>query len=109
VYHAGVYALADIRFLEVDGNYTRIHYISKGRLKHDMVHLSLTKVFTKLDMHPQFVHCRISCVVNLDCVTVHTSNSREMKLKLTDCPVPVNVSRDKIPHIKQLLLERQEL
>jgi len=109
VYHAGVYPLADIRFLDVDGNYTRIHYINKNRLKHDMVHLSLTKVFTKLDMHPQFVHCRISCVVNLDYVTVHTSNSREMKLKLTDCPAPVNVSRDKIPQIKQLLLERKEL
>jgi len=40
---------------------------------------------------------------------VHTSNSREMKLKLTDCPAPVNVSRDKIPQIKQLLMKRQEL
>jgi hypothetical protein len=106
-YHAGVYPLADIRFLEVDGNYTRIHYISKGRLKHDMVHLSLIKVFTRLNIHPQFVHCRVSCVVNLDCVTEDTSNSRKMKLNLMDCPLPVKVSRDKIPQIKRLLMEQR--
>lgn len=105
-HHAGMYPLTDIRLLIVVGNYTRIHYMSKGHLKHDTVHLSLKKVFSKLDAYPEFVYCRISCVVNLDCVTVHRSNSREMKLSFTDCTAQVNVARDKIPHIKQLLKEK---
>lgn len=106
-YHAGIYPLADIRFLQVIGNYTRINYISKNRLKHDTVHLSLIKVFSKLGIYPQFVYCKVSCVVNLDCVTGYTGNSREMKLNLMDCPLPVNVSRDYIPQIKRLLMERK--
>jgi hypothetical protein len=106
-FHAGVYPLADIRYLKVDGNYTRIYFINNGMLKYDMVHLSLIKVYDQIHNHLQFIEISASIVVNLDNVTGCTGNSRGMRLKLRDCPEPVKVTRDYCKHIKQLLLERK--
>ncbi len=105
-FHGGIYPHDSIRYLVVVGNYTQIYFKGKNRLIHEIVHVSLVKVYAKLEPYSQFYHIRKNCVVNVDYVTECTGDKREKDVKILDCPKTIQVTRDNVKQLKRLLKER---
>lgn len=85
-------------------NYSKVVWEDKGSLMSNLIRSSLKKIETQINF-PFIIRCHRSFVVNLSKVEKFEANARDYRLRLSDYPDLVPVSRDSYRKVLNLFEE----
>ena len=85
--------VATLLFIEAADNYAKFHFAAEGKVKTEMLRMTMKEVEKALENHAHFYRCHRSFVVNGQHITEVQGSSQSHKLKLTGVDGLIPVSR----------------
>ena len=94
-----------IIYLNAAGNYVQIHYIDEGKIQHVLVRTTLSSI-EKQKIHPAFVRCHRSHIVNIDQVETLLRKEGNDYLVFKKAEVKIPISKGYKDFFQEILSAR---
>lgn len=97
------FSVLDILYINAKQNYVEIHFMCNGNKQKYFCRTTIKLLETKLESFPQIKRCHKSYMVNIDKIVSWKGNSGNIKLQIEHCTEKIQVSRNYVPLLKNML------